>query len=224
MKMKNLICNISTIISYSNITGSINQLQSGWYLVDLYIGKINNNLFQIITRQDFYNNHNNIKIHENLLYLTITSFTNFKKNTDKNDNIVVWVRNTKFAPIRNLPESCFTALCDYCIKHKKHLYIFLDLFKVPVPENEYLHVCDFRLHNQPLFDEFVKICNKSYLYVGCDSGPSYIASFYTKANCLLYNGQWDYSYHINPQPIFKTKEELIAMLDSKYVSSDKLLE
>jgi hypothetical protein len=115
-----------------------------------------------------------------------------------------------------MPEEIYTALFSYCIANKKHLYIFLDLNKITVPENEYLHVCDFRKNNQPLFDEFVKICNKAYIYVGCDSGSSYIASYYTKANCLLYNRQWKYTAIINQLPVFTTKQELITMLDSKY--------
>jgi len=211
--------------SSSSITGNPFRLQVSYYLVDLYIGKINNLLFQIMTRNDLFNKyHTNKNIEENVIFIHEASFKNFIKNTDINNNIVVWVRNTLAAPQRNLPESCYTALFEYCIQHKKHLYVFLDLLKVPVPENEYLHVCDFRINNQPLFDEFVKICNKAYLYIGCDSGSSYIASYYTKANCLLYNGQWEYSLITNPQPIFNTKEELIAMLDSKYITSNKLLE
>ena len=211
--------------SHYHITGTIQHLQSSSYLVDIHLGKINNFHFQIMTRNELFNKYRDIQnIDENILFCYETSFKNFIKNTNKNDNIVVWIRNTINAPKRNLPESCYTALFDYCIQNKKHLYVFLDLIKVPVPENEYLHVCDFRINNQPLFDEFVKICNKSYIYVGCDSGSSYIASYYTKANCLLYNGQWEYSLRTNPQPIFNTKEELIAMLDSKYVTSNKLLE
>jgi hypothetical protein len=211
--------------SSSSITGHPYRIQVSYNMVDLYIGKINNLLFQIMSRNDFFNKYHAVKnIDENVLFISETSFKNFIKNTDKNDNIVVWVRNTSHAPLRNLPESCYTALFEYCIQNKKHLYIFLDLIKVDVPENEYLHVCDFRINNQPLFDEFVKICNKAYLYIGCDSGSSYIASYYTKANCLLYNGQWEYSLTTNPQPIFNTKEELIAMLDSKYLTSNKLLE
>jgi hypothetical protein len=136
----------------------------------------------------------------------------------------VWIRNSKNDTSRNLPESCYTALFDYCIQNKKHLNIFLDLNKVPVPKNEYLHICDFRKHNSPLLDEFVKICNKSYIYIGCNSGTTYIASYYTKANCLIFKNQWDHSTLVNPQPIFNTKEELIRMLDSKYIATDKLLE
>ena len=211
--------------SHYHITGTIQHLQSSSYLVDIHLGKINNFHFQIMTRNELFNKYRDIQnIDENILFCYETSFKNFIKNTNKNDNIVVWIRNTINAPKRNLPESCYTALFDYCIQNKKHLYVFLDLIKVPVPENEYLHVCDFRINNQPLFDEFVKICNKSYIYVGCDSGSSYIASYYTKANCLLYNNQWEYSLLTNPQPIFNTKEELIAMLDSKYLTSNKLLE
>ena len=212
--------------SHFHISGFLTRLQSSYYLVDLYIGQINNCFFQLTTRNEFYKNFHEItqNIDENQLFCHVYSFKNFIKNTDINDNIVVWVRNTSHAPLRNLPESCYTALFEYCIKNKKHLYVFMDLIKVAVPENEYLHVCDFRINNQPLLDEFVKICNKSYFYIGCDSGSSYIASYYTKANCLFYNGQWEYSLRTNPQPIFNTKEELIAMLDSKYVSSNKLLE
>ena len=204
--------------SHFNITGSLFRLQSSYYLVDLLLGKINNSFFQIMTRNEFFNKYHLIEKNtdENLLFIDEISFKNFTKNTVANDNIVVWVRNTSHALHRNLPESCVIALFEYCIQNKKHLYIFLDLYKIPVPENEYLHVCDFRINNQPLFDEFVKICNKSYLYIGCDSGSSYIASYYTKANCLLYNEQWQFSLRTNPQPIFKSKEELIAMIDAKY--------
>jgi len=188
-------------------------------MFELKTGKINNNLYS--TKNDFFKE---IECNTDYNFIKLTSYTNFIKNTEKNDNIVVWIRNTGLESTANMPKEIYTALFSYCIANKKHLYIFLDLFKVPVPENEYLHVCDFRLHNQPLFDEFVKICNKSYLYVGSDSGSSWIASYYTKANCLIYNTQWNFSLITNPQPTFKTKEDLITMLDSKYISSDKLLE
>jgi hypothetical protein len=211
--------------SHYNITGDLSSIQSSHNIVDLFVARVNDVPFQIMPRQEFnkYQAINNFK-NENLLLCTLISFKQFVKTTDTKNNIVVWIRNSKNDTSRNLPESCYTALFDYCIQNKKHLNIFLDLNKVPVPKNEYLHICDFRKHNSPLLDEFVKICNKSYIYIGCNSGTTYIASYYTKANCLIFKNQWDHSTLVNPQPIFNTKEELIRMLDSKYIATDKLLE
>ena len=206
-------------------SGELNRYQTSTDIVDLDIGKINNNYYKIFDKdllEQIKILHN--ETHINYSMYRIMSFNKFKKQLVKNDNIVVWIRKTNKHPERNMPEEIYLTLFNYCISNKKHLHIFLDLEKVNIPINEYLHVYDFRKNNQPLFDEFVKICNKSYLYIGCDAGSSYIASCYTKANCLFYNGQWEYSLRTNPQPIFNTKEELIAMLDLKYVASNKLLE
>jgi hypothetical protein len=195
-------------------TGEINNIQTAPYISDLYVGKINNNYYKLVDTA-LTNTMNEFIDHLNYAFIKLTSFSNFKKNTEKNDIIVTWVRKSNTVEA-NMPEDIYLALFEYCIQHKKHLYVFLDINKVSVPENEYLHVCDYRKNNSPLFDEFVKICNKAYLYVGCDSGSSYIASYYTKANCLLYNQQWKYTAIINQLPVFTTKQELITMLDSKY--------
>ena len=203
-----------------NTTGELNQIQTAPNISDLYVGKINNNYYKLVDDNVLRNTMNeffsDMMPHLNYAYIKLTSFTNFTKNTEKNDTIVTWVRNSNTISEANMPKDIYLTLFDYCIKNKKHLYVFLDINKISVPENDYLHVCDFRKNNSPLFDEFVKICNKSYIYVGCDSGSSYIASYYTKANCLLYNCQWKFSCITNPQPIFKLKEELITLLDSKY--------
>lgn len=205
-------------------TGEINNIQTAPYISDLYVGKINNNYYKLVDNTALTNTMNEFIDHLNYAFIKLTSFSNFIKNTEKNDTIVTWVRNSNTIVDANMPKDIYLALFEYCIQHKKHLYVFLDLNKVSVPENEYLHVCDYRKNNSPLFDEFVKICNKAYLYVGCDSGSSYIASYYTKANCLLYNRQWKYSAIISELPVFITKEELISKLDSIYFPSNKLLE
>ena len=197
-------------------SGEYGNFQTCPNMFELKTGKINNTLYS--TTNEFFKE---IECNTDYNFIKLTSYTNFIKNTEKNDNIVVWIRKTGLESTANMPEEIYTALFSYCIANKKHLYIFLDLNKITVPENEYLHVCDFRKNNQPLFDEFVKICNKSYLYVGSDSGSSYIASYYTKANCLIYNQQWNFSLITNPQPIFKTKEDLITMLDSTFLESSK---
>lgn len=206
-------------------SGELNRYQTSMDIVDLDIGKINNNYYKIFDKDLL----EQIKIlhndkHINGAMYRIMSFNKFKKQLVKNDNIVVWIRKTNKYPERNMPEEIYLTLFNYCISNKKHLHIFLDLEKVTVPINEYLHVYDFRKNNQPLFDEFVKICNKSYIFIGCDSGSSWIAAHYTKVNCLIYNDQWWYADIIYPQPIFKSKEELINTLNSKYISSNKLLE
>jgi len=198
-------------------SGELNRIQTSMNIADVDIGKIDNNYYKIYDInlleqiKTLYNDK-----HVNGSMYRIMSFTNFKKQTVKNDNIVVWIRKTNNYPERNMPEEIYLALFNYCIQNKKHLHIFLDLEKVEIPVNEYLHVHDYRKNNQPLLDKFVNICNNSYIFIGCCSGTSWIAAYYTKANCLLYNEQWWYADVIYSQPIFKSKEELIAMIEAKY--------
>ena len=206
-------------------SGELNRIQTSMDIVDLDIGKIDNKYYKIFDKAllehiKILNNDTHIN---GSMYRTM-SFTKFTKNIVANDNIVVWIRKTNKYPERNMPEEIYLTLFNYCIINKKHLHIFLDLEKVDVPKNEYLHIYDFRKNNQPLLDEFVKICNKSYLFIGCDSGTSWVAAYYSKVNCLIYNDQWWQGLIIFPQPIFKSNDELIAILDSKYIARNKLLE
>jgi hypothetical protein len=199
------------------ISGELDNLQISTNVVDLTLGKINNNYYKITTMKHLLEQKKYLDVTVNEILSCLISFRNFVKNIDKNDNIVVWIRNTTHDPSRNLPQSCYLALFDYCIQNKKHLHIFQDWQKVSIPDSEYLHTYDnFRINNSFLFDEFIKICNKSYLYIGCDSGASWMASYYTKANCLIYKSQWRYSSLINPQPLFFTHEQLIHLITTKY--------
>jgi len=199
------------------ISGEIGNIRVTENVVDLILGKFNNNYYNITTMDSLLEYKKKLDVTVNEILSCLISFRNFVKNTDKNDNIVVWIRNTSIDTSRNLPQSCYLALFDYCIQNKKHLHIFQDWQKVSIPESEYLHTYDnFRVNNSFLFDEFIKICNKSYLYIGCDSGASWMASYYSKANCLIYKSQWRYSTLINPQPLFFTHEQLIHLITTKY--------
>ena len=224
MKFSNIFFTYHCASSWHS-SGEINHMHTSPDIAGLDIGKIENQYYKIFDKdllEKIKLLHNDK--HANGSMYRIMSFNKFTKQTVPNDNIVVWIRKTNKCPERNLPEEIYLTLFNYCIANKKHLHIFLDLEKVDVPVNEFLHVHDYRKNNQPLFDEFVKICNKSYLYIGCDSGSSWIAAHYSKVNCLIYNDQWWYADIIYPQPLFKTKEDLISMLNSKYITSDKLLE
>jgi ADP-heptose:LPS heptosyltransferase len=192
-----LRCNATTFINVKGLSGLFSRLPKEKLMEIKEICK-DNNL-----------NHSLIRV---------ASFIQFNKNNDKaNTNIAVWIRNTTNDTSRNLPESIYSTLFDFCIQTKRHLHIFLDWQKVPVPESEYLHVYDnLRVNNSFLFDEFVKICNKSYLFIGCDSGTSWIAANYTKANCLIFSSQWGYGQITNPQPIFHNKEQFLDLINKIY--------
>jgi hypothetical protein len=205
--------------SHWQTTGDLNSLHTSSEMWDINLGKINNQYYRIVPKEKLMEikeicKDNNL----NHSLIRVASFIKFNKNNDKaNTNIAVWIRNTTNDTSRNLPESIYSTLFDFCIQTKRHLHIFLDWQKVPVPESEYLHVYDnLRVNNSFLFDEFVKICNKSYLFIGCDSGTSWIAANYTKANCLIFSSQWAYGQITNPQPIFHNKEQFLDLINKIY--------
>jgi len=106
------------------------------------------------------------------------------KTTEKSDNIAIFIRNTNKWPERNMPSDIYTALFNYCIANKKHLYIFLDLIPVDIPESEFLHCPNIREGGLLLIDEIINICNKSYIFIGADSGITEICELYSKTNVL----------------------------------------
>ena len=224
--------NILTNLQFTNIfftyhcasswhtSGEIDRIQTSIDITDLDLGKINNVYYKIcdpsILKQ--IKNIDNVE-QTHISMFKIKSFNGFIKEKKKNDNIVTWIRKTNNTPTRNLPPEIYWALFIYCITNKKHLHIFLDLEKVSIPKNEYLHVYDNRKNNQPLFDEFIQKCNNSYIYVGSCSGSSWMAAFYSKANCIIHNTIWWAGMTSFPQnPTFNTKEELIGILDSMYIN------
>lgn len=132
-----------------------------------------------------------------------------------NNNIVIWIRNTNKWPSRNMPPEIYNTLFMYCITNKKHLYVFMDLIPVEYPDNEYIHICDFRENNIPMFDKFVEVCNNAYIYVGVDSGSSEIAITYTNVNIICYSMS---NLMKLSRPVFHVpnSDELISTLNNLY--------
>lgn len=145
--------------------------------------------------------------------------SNTKVTTIKNDKIGCFIRNTNKHPDRNLPLNIYESLINYCIKNKKHLYIFQDLHPVNIKncECEYIHICNIRENGVLLFDKFIDICKDCYIYIGADSGATEICSTYTDCNVLMYKSAYKISIK-NENIIFNSPEELISNLDKLYNS------
>jgi hypothetical protein len=167
--------NFSNIFYTTHLDGSyyINKINSVYTGNNLIFGKIKNENY-------IYNTDIN-------KYLQLVIPKNIIKNKEKNNNIAIWIRNTNKHPGRNVPKNIYTTLFEYCIKNKKHLYIFMDLNPVNVEDNEYLHICNINMNGnlKPNFDDFLEICKKCYIYVGADSGIADYLSYYTNINIIL---------------------------------------
>ena len=145
--------------------------------------------------------YNNLNITLNTDTATRTSLYSLpvKIIKQKNDNIVLWIRNTTKHPGRNMEAEVYLNIFKFCIEKQKYVYVFQDLNKINIQNSEYIIDCDYRKNNIPLFDKFKEICNKSSLYIGTDSGPLYVA----QTSCNIYTvcigacGSWEYPRKCN---------------------------
>ncbi len=121
--------------------------------------------------------YNNVNIRLKTDDITRRSLYNLPiiKQKIKNDNIVLWIRNTNKWPERNMSPQVYLNIFKFCLEKKKIVYVFQDLNKINIQKSEYIIECDYRKNNIPLFDKFKEICDKSSLYIGVDSGPLYVA-------------------------------------------------
>ena len=100
----------------------------------------------------------------------------FKENTPSHvtNKIVIWIRNTNKMPYRNIQIDYYNALFDYCIANNKICYVFQDIIHIELPIHDNIIECNDRFKNRPNFDNFVKICSDCDIYIGADSGPTYL--------------------------------------------------
>lgn len=97
----------------------------------------------------------------------------YQKTTITN-NIVIWIRNSNKWPHKNTPKHYYESLFDYCITNNKNCYVFQDIVSVALPVHNNIIECNDRIKNRPDFDNFIKICSSSDVFIGADSGPYYL--------------------------------------------------
>lgn len=135
--------------------------------------------------------------------------------TEKQNKIMLHIRNTNKHPYRNLPEQIYETLFSYCMMNSKHLYVCLDFIPVEIPTNEYIHKCEITENGILLMDNVLKICSNCDLFVGSDSGFTEICDMYTNTH-VIYSGKSEIAKKINPNPIINTKEDLVSFLNNFY--------
>ena len=141
-----------------------------------------------------------------------------KYKTPHNDNICVWIRNTNKHPSRNMSYSIYNSLFNYCIQNKKRLYIFLDLIKVEVPQNEYLIICDVKMEYSLNLDNFLEVCKNCSVFICTNSGITDIVSYYLDINVLLNSGPdfSNFSKLNGVNKLFTDSNTMIKYLDNIY--------
>jgi hypothetical protein len=141
---------------------------------------------------------------------------------NKNDNIMIFIRNTSKHTHRNINKDIYEGLFQYCIDNKKHLYVCLDLIPVTLPENEFIHNCNIREDGVLLIDTIIDICNKCYIYIGADSGITEICNLYTSTNILCTQKSFLLK-KINNNPEICNSNDLISTLNNVYKSSIEII-
>jgi hypothetical protein len=105
-------------------------------------------------------------------------------NTEnKTNKIVIRIRNTNKWPNRNIQIDYCNAVFDYCIANNKICYVFQDIIAIDLPIHDNIIECNDRFKNRPNFDNFVNICSECDIYIGADSGPTYLL-MHQQFNCL----------------------------------------
>ena len=138
---------------------------------------------------------------------------------NKTNNIVIWPRNTNKHPNRNMSNDIYNSLFSYCILHNKKCYVFQDLHKISIPDNNNiieLNTVD-RFKNIPNFDNFIEICNNSDIFVGVDSGITELAMTCKNDILILSTGQIA-NEHKNFYQYIDNCEKLINIISSYYSS------
>ena len=147
----------------------------------------------------------------------------YKKNTihslptqhvKLNDKISVWIRNTNKWPDRNMPPTVYSYLFDYCIKHKKTLYVFQDLTPVKLPPSEYIVECNYRINNIPDFDKFKEICDDCCVYIGVASGPLYIVNTTCNIYTICINGDYHQYFNENAYNICVSQDGIVKLMQT----------
>lgn len=155
----------------------------------------------------------------NFICHSSNQYNYFKKNkiisNKKNDTITIAIRNTNKHSFKNMTSNIYENIFKYCIENKKKLNVFMDLNPVNIPESEYIKIYSYREQNQPMFDIFVKSCKESYIYIGCDSGTSEIASAYTNANIIICNSPG--TKYLREHIYCKNENEIIDAINKFYI-------
>ena len=122
-------------------------------------------------------NKQNVVFHNINNFTCINAINNiFTENRAEHvtNKIVIWIRNTNKWPHKNIPNDYYNALFKYCILNNKICYVFQDIVPIELPIHDNIIECNERFKNRPNYDTFVKICSECDIYIGADSGPTYL--------------------------------------------------
>lgn len=106
----------------------------------------------------------------------------------KLNRYAIWIRNSNKWIERNFKKEIYLKIFEHCISNNIYLYVFQDIIKIDLPNNEYIIDCAIRYDNCINVDKFVDICNNCSIFFGCVSGTTHIAHRYT--SCVLYTQAW----------------------------------
>ena len=125
----------------------------------------------------------------------INLIQNFDKrnNTNKTNNIVIWARNSNKWPGKNINKDNYETLFNYCIKNNKKCYVFQDLIPIEMPNHTNIIDCTKREKNRPDYDNFIKVCSDSDIFIGADSGPYYLLIHHSIPIMKMIYGNVQYS-------------------------------
>jgi hypothetical protein len=149
-----------------------------------------------------------------LANFTLPDFINKTENNNK--NIALHIRNSNKWPHRNLPESVYRCIFNYCIDNSINLYVFTDLIDVDLPKNEYIHRATKRLNNIQDIDHYRDIINNCQIFIGSDSGFSEFVLYYTNISKIYIHNSFSqtFSYVNNYKALFHSDNQLINLINN----------
>ena len=158
----------------------------------------------------------NMTVDLNVHYLIGRSITKSKiEINEKTNKIAIWIRNTNKWSHKNIPENVYKHLFNYCIDNNKTCYVFQDIIPVDLPINENIIDCTTRYKNRPDFDNFLKVCSTTDIFIGADSGATQVVAYSSINPIILCIGRLICPFHKNIYNI-NSCEEMEKIIKNYY--------